>query len=260
MYRRCRSLAIAGLALAVVAASSPMLALAQSDEPALPETQQPAVEPPYADPPLPAAAGGELPPLPPAEAPPEPPIIPVLLGWGVVPWAVAIPRLGVEAPVVSLGLDEDGAMAAPTDPDTVGWYELGPGIGAPGNAVLAGHVDWSGRLRAFGRLKTLAPGDQVMVAAGPDSWLSYRVSWTWVVEAEGAPVEEIFAQGVDEELTLITCGGTFDPVTRQYLSRVVVRAVREPPPPTEPATAEPLTEPEPLAPVQPAEAAVALPY
>jgi hypothetical protein len=30
-----------------------------------------------------------------------------------------------------------------------------------------------------------------------------------------------------EELTLITCGGTFDQASHQYLSRLVVRAVRE---------------------------------
>lgn len=248
-WRAC--LSVAGLALAGVVASSPAVALAQSDEPGLSESAQQAAEPPSAEPSPAEVASGELPVLPAEAAPAQPPIIPVLLGWGVTPQVVAIPRLGVEAPVVPLGLEEDGAMAAPTDPDTVGWYELGPGVGAPGNAVLAGHVDWGGRLRVFGLLKTLVPGDQVLVADGPDSWLSYRVAWTWEVEAEGAPVEEIFAQGMDEELTLITCGGTFDPISRQYLSRVVVRAVREPPLPAELPTAESLADGAPLALAEP---------
>lgn len=147
----------------------------------------------------------------------------------VVPVEIQIPRIQLSAAIVPVGLEEDGAMAAPTDPDTVGWYELGPGIGAGGNAILAGHVDWGGRLRAFGLLTRLDPGDVVSVAGGDGSWLGYRVVWSQMVDAETAPVEEIFAQSGVDEVTLITCGGIFDSITRQYLSRLVVRAVRDVP-------------------------------
>jgi len=145
-----------------------------------------------------------------------------------IPVYVSIPALGMQAPVVPLGLEDDGAMAAPTDPDTVGWYELGPGIGGPGNAILAGHVDWGGSLRVFGLLRQLVPGDEVVVSDEAGNWFTYRVSWSRMVDADSAPVDEIFAQGSGEELTLITCGGTFDRAIHQYLSRLIVRAVREP--------------------------------
>lgn len=148
---------------------------------------------------------------------------------GLQPLSLSIPRLGTSAPIVPVGLEEDGAMAAPTDPDTVGWYELGPGVGVPGNAVLAGHVDWAGRLRAFGRLRDLAAGDRIVLAAPDGGALAYQVEWNVLVDADTAPVAELFAQSPREELTLITCGGEFDPATRQYLGRVVVRAVRENP-------------------------------
>src|SRR5262245_1576279 len=69
---------------------------------------------------------------------------------GVTPTFVSIPRIGTAARVVPLGLLEDGTLDAPEDPDTVGWFELGSGIGAPGNTILDGHVDWGGRLRVFG--------------------------------------------------------------------------------------------------------------
>lgn len=119
-------------------------------------------------------------------------------------------------------------MEAPTFPDTVGWYAPGAALGVPGNAILAGHVDWGGRLRTFGLLKQLEPGDRVHLSDALGRWLTYQVVWNRTVDAEGAPVDEIFAQGPNEELTLVTCGGTFDAATRQYLSRVVVRALRVP--------------------------------
>jgi LPXTG-site transpeptidase (sortase) family protein len=147
--------------------------------------------------------------------------------WGSLPSAVAIPSLGTRAPIVPVGLEDDGTMASPTDPDTVGWYDLGPGVGAPGNAVLAGHVDWGGRLRAFGLLRLLEPGDTIQITDAAGNVLTYSVSWTRLVQPDSAPLDAIYEQTTDtEEVTLITCGGTFDPSIHMYLSRVIVRAVR----------------------------------
>ncbi|MBI4493800.1 MAG: carboxypeptidase regulatory-like domain-containing protein [Chloroflexi bacterium] len=143
------------------------------------------------------------------------------------PALIDIPSLGVFASIVPVGLEADGAMGAPSDPDTVGWYELGPTLAGPGNVILAGHVDWGGRLRVFGWLRQLQPGDVVRVGDSDGNWYDYRVTWSWLVDAEDAPLEEVFGQGPLSELTLITCGGVFDPATHRYLSRLVVRAVRE---------------------------------
>ena len=119
-------------------------------------------------------------------------------------------------------------MGAPTDPDTVGWYELGVGVGTPGNALLDGHVDWGGRLRVFGLLRQLQPGDMFQITDADGNVLSYSVSWIRLYEADSAPLDEIFQQTDDEEVTLITCGGDFDRSVRMYVSRWVVRAVRVP--------------------------------
>ena len=54
--------------------------------------------------------------------------------------ARGIAPLGVPLAFRSSAMDEDGAMAVPTDPDDVAWYDLGPGMGVPGNAVFAGHI------------------------------------------------------------------------------------------------------------------------
>ncbi|MCA1645176.1 MAG: class F sortase [Chloroflexi bacterium] len=148
---------------------------------------------------------------------------------GAVPATLDIPTIGAHARVVPLGEDEDGEMQAPADPDTVGWYELGTGIGTPGNALLDGHVDWGGRLRVFGRLNQLVPGDTIQIANTDGNVFTYSVTWTRLYLADDAPLDEIFARTDDENVTLITCGGTFDQTTRMYQSRWVVRAARSVP-------------------------------
>jgi sortase A len=142
--------------------------------------------------------------------------------------AIEIRRLGVHARVVPLGEEADGTMQAPDDPDTVGWYQPGAGLGVAGNALLDGHVDWAGRLRVFGLLRMLQSGDAITLTNDAGDQLAYQVSWIRLYTADDAPLDEIFqASGPKaEEITLITCGGAFDPVQRMYVSRWVVRATR----------------------------------
>jgi hypothetical protein len=52
------------------------------------------------------------------------------------------------------------------------------------------------------------------------------VAWTRLYDADTAPLGEIFQQTSDEEVTLITCGGAFDPSVHMYLGRWVVRGIR----------------------------------
>lgn len=144
--------------------------------------------------------------------------------WGVTPATLAIPKLGVEAAVAPVNYAEDGSMDVPPDPDLVAWFEYGPGMGVPGNAIFAAHVDWGGRPRVFNRLVALEPGDAVLVVDVQGRGFQYLVQSNQIHDAVGAPVEEIFAQTVDPIVTLITCGGRYDPVTREYLDRVVVVA------------------------------------
>jgi LPXTG-site transpeptidase (sortase) family protein len=144
------------------------------------------------------------------------------------PVAISIPRLGTHADIVPLGMESDGTtMAAPSDPDTVGWYDFSARVGVPGNAVVVGHVDWGGRLRAFGLLRQLRVGDAVDVSDSLERQFTYRVTSTSVVPLDAPPAEFLTQSGPFQELTLITCGGAFDHARHQYLSRVIVRAVRD---------------------------------
>ncbi len=141
-----------------------------------------------------------------------------------LPRRIRIPSIGVEAGFEYVGLTADGAMDIPKDPNEVAWYSLGPRPGEPGNAVIAGHVDWGGKTAVFWRLDDLKAGDVVQVVAVDERVYEFVVLWQRWYDAEAAPVAEVFAQSDANEITLITCGGVFDRKSRQYLSRLVVRA------------------------------------
>jgi LPXTG-site transpeptidase (sortase) family protein len=130
----------------------------------------------------------------------------------------------VSATIQPVTQDPDGSMSAPGDPDQVAWYTLGPGMGVSGNVVFAAHVNWGNRPRVFARLDALDKGDAILIVDANGDGYEYVVESSHWVRAEGAPVEEIFAQTTDAKVTLITCGGEYRAATREYLDRLIVKA------------------------------------
>jgi hypothetical protein len=72
---------------------------------------------------------------------------------------IAIPAIGVSAPVVPLGLDRTGALEVPRDFAETGWWTGGARPGERGPAVVVGHVDSSSGPAVFFRLGDLPRGD-----------------------------------------------------------------------------------------------------
>ncbi len=143
------------------------------------------------------------------------------------PTSVRIPALGVDAQIVPLGLDADGAMATPDGPFEVGWYSPGARPGERGNVLLDGHVDWTNKETGvpfgavFWGLKQLGEGDEVYINTGNKSY-KYVVEKTVVLRWDD-PSGAGYVQNTDTPIaTLITCGGTFDKGARNYSHRVVV--------------------------------------
>lgn len=144
-------------------------------------------------------------------------------------WRISIPAIGVDAGLVSVGLDPDGAMGSPDGPYEVGWYKYGPSPGENGNALLDGHVDWTNRQTGvpfgavFWDLKVLKPGARVNITDGEREFV-YQVTeyrrYRWD-DPEGVSVLQ---PTQDSRITMITCGGQFDRSTRNYSMREVVIA------------------------------------
>lgn len=142
------------------------------------------------------------------------------------PQRVAIAALGVDAPVVPVGVEPGGLMQLPVDVGDVGWYRHGPAPGEPGTAVLASHVD--SRTQGPGvlfELRSLDIGALVTVTDEAGAAHDFQVVARRTYGKAELPTAELFARGGPAELAMITCGGDFDPVTGSYSDNVVVTAV-----------------------------------
>ncbi|GAA4884392.1 class F sortase [Actinomycetospora straminea] len=139
------------------------------------------------------------------------------------PVRVRAPAVDLDAPVVAVGVADDGQMAVPERIAEVGWYRYGPAPGAPaGSAVLAGHVDDSVQgLGAFADLGALRVGDEVSVD-GPGGTTTHRVREVRVVGKDALPVDELFDESGPPRLVLVTCDGPFDTDAGRYRDNLVV--------------------------------------
>lgn len=143
---------------------------------------------------------------------------------GAPPVRLRLPSLGIDAPVLPVGYDA-GEMEIPSRADTVGWYRYGPAPGEAGSAVLAAHVAWRGQRGAFGDLRLAAPGALVDVEFADGAVRRFRVVALASYDKQELPVTEIFRRDGAPTLTLITCGGAFNPSLRSYEDNVVAYAV-----------------------------------
>jgi len=147
---------------------------------------------------------------------------------GVAPIALQVDSVGVDAPI-ELGDVVDGIMQDPSGPWVVSWYEPLGKIGEGGNIVMAGHVDyWNVGPAVFWDVRYLPEGDVIRVVGEDGKNYEYAVQWTQSYMADQLTPEviqkDIVGDTDQETLTLITCGGEFNPDTGEYNQRWVVRA------------------------------------
>lgn len=147
-------------------------------------------------------------------------------GTPASPTRLRIPALDIDAPVAGVGVDEQGDLAVIDDVETVGWYEHGPAPGGDGSAVLAAHVDTAEQgPGVFFDLTELAAGDEIVVDDGDGVTRRFVVRRLDRHDRDELPTDALFAREGPARLTLITCGGPFDPAQRSYRDNVVVTAV-----------------------------------
>ncbi|NKZ05538.1 class F sortase [Actinomadura latina] len=143
------------------------------------------------------------------------------------PTKIAIPKIGVSAPVGSIGLLPDGRVEEPplSKPGLAGWYKEGVTPGEIGPAVILGHVDANGRPAVFYRLKDLRPGDRIRVARQDGSTATFAVRRAQRVDKDAFPHKKVFGESLDHAaLRLVTCGGAFDPKIGHYTDNLIVYA------------------------------------
>ena len=149
-----------------------------------------------------------------------------LVPEGPAPTGLTIRGIDVDAPVEPYGVNRStGEMDVPSNVRDVAWYQFGPSPGQPGSAVLAAHVDLASQgAGVFFNLRDLEPGEIVEVDYDDGSRQTFRVEARVRYEKTAIPLDVIFATDGPPVLTLITCGGGFNPSIESYDSNVVVYA------------------------------------
>ena len=145
---------------------------------------------------------------------------------GEQPVAISIPAIGVDAPI-EVRTTVRNQMQDPTGPDVVAWYDDSAKLGAPGNVVVAGHLDYAGVGPAvFARLAELERDDLILVTDEEGEVHRYRVVGWRTVDAVNGDWVGLTGPTERPTLTLITCAPPWDPAIGHYANRLVVRAVR----------------------------------
>ncbi|MFF5365760.1 class F sortase [Streptomyces sp. NPDC013187] len=127
-----------------------------------------------------------------------------------VPVRLLIPVIGVDTPVIRLGLAADGTVQVPpvTDHDRAGWYRHSPAPGERGPSVLLGHVTvgpyGDGVFRHLARLHR---GDRIEARLENGTTAQFAVTAVRTVPKTDFPADDVYGNVGRPELRLITCGG-----------------------------------------------------
>ncbi len=150
------------------------------------------------------------------------------------PTSLRIRSLGVDAPVIGVGLDKDRQLETPPvdKAKLVGWYRGGATPGERGTAIAVGHRDTRTGPAVFAALAQIKPGKLIEAQRADGRTAVYTVDRVKVFDKTGFPDKEVYGPVRRPELRVITCGGLFSHRTG-YTSNVVVfahlTAAREPP-------------------------------
>ncbi|MET9523061.1 class F sortase [Streptomyces coeruleorubidus] len=127
-----------------------------------------------------------------------------------VPVRLLVPAIGVDTPVIRLGLAPDGTVRVPpvTADDRAGWYRHSPTPGQRGPSVILGHVS----VGAYGdgvfrHLTRLRRGDRIVARLENGTAAEFAVTAVRTVPRTRFPVDDVYGNVDRPELRLITCGG-----------------------------------------------------
>lgn len=142
------------------------------------------------------------------------------------PLRVRIPAIGVNAPVMEVGLDSSGTVQVPPldNHNLLGWYKYGPTPGQRGASVILGHVDSVTGASVFFDLKNLHKGDTVYVTLADGKTAAFVVDGLQNTPKTTFPSDAVYGKLGYPGLRLITCGGAFDQATGHYVDNIIVYA------------------------------------
>ncbi|GIH97960.1 class F sortase [Planobispora siamensis] len=143
-----------------------------------------------------------------------------------VPVRVKIPKIKLSAPIISVGVDDEGVVQVPplNRPQQAGWYRHGPTPGEIGPAVILGHVDTTTGPAVFARLRELKVGDAISVTRKDGRTATFTIERITTVAKKHFPTSRVYGPLDYPGLRLITCDGDFESRAHSYTDNMIVYA------------------------------------
>jgi sortase (surface protein transpeptidase) len=143
-----------------------------------------------------------------------------------LPRYLKIPKLGVNARVMQVGVNTAGALGSPSNVFDTAWYTGSAKPGQPGATLIDGHVSSWTTHGVFYGIAGLVAGDNLQIVRGDGAVLNYRVVKTQLYPASNVDMKAAIAPVTAGKpgLNLITCAGQVKKGTTQFSKRVVVFA------------------------------------
>ncbi|MFI5270839.1 MAG: class F sortase [Candidatus Saccharimonadales bacterium] len=144
------------------------------------------------------------------------------------PRYISIPKLNVQARVMTLGGLLSQTSNYPYNIYDTGWYDQSSLPGEPGAMIISGHTSYNGSKGVFSNLVNLVPGDRIIVDRGDGIAFTYQVLKS-VEYKDGNIDTQSVLQPIDptsQSLNLVTAPNEGIPGVDQNKARLVVYTVQ----------------------------------
>ena len=145
-----------------------------------------------------------------------------------LPRYLIIPKLGVYALILPVGINVDGSLGTPDNVFNTAWYDESSQPGQKGAMLIDGHISSWTTHGVFYRINTLLPGDIIDVQGGNGAIFTYKVVKTQVYDSNnvnmGAALSPIDL--TKPGLNLISCTGEVFAGTSEFNERIIVFATQ----------------------------------
>jgi LPXTG-site transpeptidase (sortase) family protein len=145
-----------------------------------------------------------------------------------LPLRLKIPSINVDAQVEYVGLNKEGAMDVPKEPDAVAWFNIGPRPGELGSSVIAGHSGYKDNKPAvFDNLYKLKKGGRISVEDATGKITNFIVRETRNYKPNADATNIFNSNDNTAHLNLITCVGDWNEENKTHSLRLIVFTDKE---------------------------------
>jgi hypothetical protein len=142
------------------------------------------------------------------------------------PVRLTIPSIKVEAPILNVGLAQDGSVDVPPlqRHHEAGWFDQGPTPGQFGPALIVGHADTRTGPSVFHDLGRMRAGQRIEVLRRDHTIAVFEVNSVEHFGKSKLPIQRVYGDFSRPSLRLVTCGGTWLGGSQGYSDNVIVFA------------------------------------